>query len=45
MAYQGEGVPAPNPLPAQQQQEDNTGQQQQVVHLNWSNLKQEFWKT
>ena len=42
MAEQGEGVPAPNPPPAQQQQQDNTGQPQQVVHLNWSNVKPEF---
>ena len=38
-----EGVPAPNPPPNQQQQnQDHTGQQQQVVHLNWSNFKPEF---
>ena len=39
MADQEECVPAPNPPQAQQQQEDNAGQQQQVVHLNWSNFK------
>ena len=33
MADQGEGVPAPNPPPAQQQP-DIAGQQQLVVHLN-----------
>ena len=41
-----EGVPAPNPPPYQQQQQipnqDHTGQQQQIVHLNWSNFKPEF---
>ena len=46
MADQEKGLPAPNPPPAQQQQQplqpDYTGQQQQVVHLNWSNFKQEF---
>ena len=46
MADQEEGVPAPNPPPAQQQQhqqqQDHTGQQQQVLHLNWSNFKPEF---
>ena len=30
----------PTPPPAQQQ--DHAGQQQQVVHLNWSNFKPEF---
>ena len=43
MADQDEGVPAPNPPSAQQQQQhDHAGQQQQVVHLNWSNFKLEF---
>ena len=45
MADQEEGIPAPNPSPEQQQQQlqlDHTGQQQQVVHLNWSNFKQNF---
>ena len=47
MADEEEGVPAPNPPPAQQpqpppQQQDQAGQQQQVVHLNWSNFKPEF---
>ena len=54
MADQEGGVPAPNPLPNQQQQQqqqpqqqqqqnqDHTGQQQEVVHLNWSNFKPEF---
>ena len=43
MAGQEEGVPAPIPPPSQQQQEqDQAGQQQQVVHLNWSNFKPEF---
>ena len=45
MAIQG-GVPVPNPPPNQQQQQqqnqDQAGQQQQVVHLNWSKLKPEF---
>ena len=41
MADEEEGVFAPNHPPAQQQQ-DHTGQQQQVVHLNWSNFKPEF---
>ena len=52
MAVQKGGVPAPNPPPNQQQQQqqqqqqhqnqDQAGQQQQVVHLNWSNFKPEF---
>ena len=42
MADQEEGVPTPNAPPAQPQQQDHTGQQQQVVHLNWSNFKPEF---
>ena len=51
MADQGGGVPAPNPnqqqqQPQQQQQQeqiqDEAGQQQQVVHLSWSNFKPEF---
>ena len=53
MADQEEGVPTPNPPPAQQQQQtqqqqsqqqqqDQVGQQQQVVHLKWSNFKPEF---
>ena len=45
MADQEGGVPAPNPTPNQQQQQQNqdqAGQQQQVVHLNWSNLSQNF---
>ena len=45
MADQG-GVPAPNPPPHQQQQQqqnqNQVGQQQQLVHLNWSNFKPEF---
>ena len=47
MADQEESVPAPNPPSAQQpqpppqQQQDHTGQQQQVLHLNWSNVKPE----
>ena len=47
MADQRGGVPAPNPNQQQQQQQqqiqDQAGQQQQVVHLNWSNFKPEFW--
>ena len=44
MADQEEGVHTPNPFPSQQQQ-DQAGQQQQVVHLHWSNFKPEFsWK-
>ena len=42
MADQEEGVPAPNVPPAQPpppQQQDYAGQQQQVLHLNWSNFK------
>ena len=42
MADQKEGVPAPNPPPAQPQQLDNASQQQQIVHLNWSNFKPKF---
>ena len=42
MADQEEGDPVPNPPPAQQQQQDHAGQKQQVVHLNWSNIKPEF---
>ena len=48
MADRGEGVPAPNPNQWQQQQhqqqiQDLAGQQQQqVIHLNWSNFKPEF---
>ena len=47
MADQRGGVPAPNPNLQQQQQQqqqiqDQAGQQQQVVHLNWSNFKPEF---
>ena len=43
MADQEEGVPAPNPPPAQPQLQDQAGQQQQqVVHLIWSNFKPEF---
>ena len=48
MADQEEGVPTPNTPPApqqqqpQQQQQDQVGQQQQLVHLNWSNFKPEF---
>ena len=45
MAGEEEGFPAPNPPPAQQQQEqDHAGQQQQKVHLNWSNVKPEFFR-
>ena len=32
----------PNQQQQQQQQQDQAGQEQQVVHLNWSNLKPEF---
>ena len=46
MADQEGGVLAPNlppnQQPQQQQNQDHTGQQQQVVHLNWSNFKPEF---
>ena len=47
MADRGGGVPAPNPNQQQQQQQqqqiqDQAGQQQQVVHLNWSNFKPKF---
>ena len=49
MADQRGGVPAPNPNQQQQKQQqqqqqiqDQAGQQQQVVHLNWSNFKPEF---
>ena len=38
-------MPAPNPNQQQQQHQqiqDQAGQQQQVVHLNWSNFKPEF---
>ena len=42
MADQEEGVPAPKLPLVQQQQQDHAGQQQQVVHLNWSNFKPEF---
>ena len=51
MADQEGDVPAPNPPPNQQQQQqqqqhqqnqDQAGQQQQIVHLNWSNFKPEF---
>ena len=49
MADQEGGVPAPDPPQNQQQQQpqqqqhlDQAGQQQQVVHLNWSNFKPEF---
>ena len=46
MADQEGGVPTPNPSPNQQQQQqqnqDQAGQQQQVLHLNWSNFKPEF---
>ena len=45
MADQEGGVPAPNPPPNQQQQQqkqDHAGQQQQIVHINWSNFKPEF---
>ena len=46
MADQEIGVPTPNPPSAQQQpqqqQQNQVGQQQQVVHLNWSNFKPEF---
>ena len=39
MADRGGGVPAPNPNQQQQQQQqirDQAGQQQQLIHLNWS---------
>ena len=43
MADQGGGVPTLNPNQQQQQQiQHQAGQQQQVVHLNWSNYKPEF---
>ena len=44
MADQEGGLPAPNPPPNQQQQQiqNQAGQQQQLVHLNWSNFKLEF---
>ena len=42
MADRGDDVPAPNPNQQQQQIQDQAGQQQQVVHLNWSNFKPEF---
>ena len=45
MVDQRGGVPAPNSNQQQQQQQqiqDPAGQQQQVVHLNWSNFKPEF---
>ena len=42
MADQRGGVPAPNPNQQQQENQDQAGQQQQVVHLNWSNFKPEF---
>ena len=49
MADQEGGVSTPNPpinhqqqQPQQQQNQDHTSQQEQVVHLNWSNLKPEF---
>ena len=44
MADRGGGVPAPNPNQQQQQQliQDQAGQLQQVVPLNWSNFKPEF---
>ena len=47
MADQEEGVPAPNPPPNHHHQQqipnqDFTGEQQQMVHLNWSNFKPEF---
>ena len=48
MADRGEGIPAPNPNQWQQQNQQQqqiqvlAGQQQQVVHLNWSNFKPEF---
>ena len=47
MADRGRGVPAPNSNQQQQQQQqqqiqDQAGQQEQVVHLNWSNFKPEF---
>ena len=44
MADQRGGVPAPTPNQQQQQQQhiqNQAGQQQQVVHLNWSNFKPE----
>ena len=54
MADQEGGVPTPNLPPNQQQQQqpqqlqqqqqnlDQANQQQQLVHLNWSNFKPEF---
>ena len=52
MEDQEGGIPAPNPPPSQQQKQqqqqqqqqdqDQAGQQEQVVHLNWSNFKPEF---
>ena len=52
MADQEGGVPAPNPPPNQQQQQqqqqqqnqDQADQQQEVVHLNWSNFKPDFFR-
>ena len=44
MADQEGGAPTPNPPPNQQQQQQNQDQagQQQVLHLNWLNFKQNF---
>ena len=45
MSDQEGGVPTPNPPPNQQQQpqhQDQAGQQQKVVHLNWPHFKPEF---
>ena len=52
MADQEGGVPAANPPPNQQQQQqiqqqqnlNQSGQQQKVVHSNWSNFKPEFFQ-
>ena len=47
MAYQEEGIPAPNPPPAPAQaaqvaQVPRAPQGQQLVYLNWSYFKPEF---
>ena len=42
MADQGGVLPAPNPNQQQLLIQDHTGQEEQVVHLNWSNFKPEF---
>ena len=47
MADEEGGVPAPNPPPNQQHQQHQQQQQliqdqQQIIHLNWSNFKPDF---